>query len=270
MSSSIVVELNEKSANTINYGNGDYKVLLKKPILLEKGDVVKLKGAVVDSVSKTSENNIVNIDPDTPNGTTKTIGFEFSYYQIDWGSSYQDTGAAADPAVVRSNRAAASIVAYKKDGTGAGTPPQNTGLPMFLNYQENITALQKNNMLIEQIAYNCPDSSAIPSTKHPGKSQFNILFNIAKFFSKYNPPPPQDPTPKENVVEDVALGFSIIFDPTPTGADMAAINKCRKPGSPPTFIFNKANLEILKTANLYFPFTSDKSDLLVIPPAFPL
>ena len=34
MSSSIVVELNEKSGNTINYKNGDYKVLLKKPILL--------------------------------------------------------------------------------------------------------------------------------------------------------------------------------------------------------------------------------------------
>ena len=274
MSSSIVVELNEKSANTINYKNGDYKVLLKKPILLEKGDVVKLKGAVVDSVSKTSENNIVNIDPDTPNGTTKTIGFTFAYYQIDWGSSFEDTGAALDPVVVRSNRTAASIVSYRKDGTGAftgaGTPPQNTGLPMFLNYQESITALQKNNMLIEQIAYNCPDSSAIPSTKHPGKSQFNILFGIDKFFTSYTPPPPQDPTPKQNVVEELFLGFSIIFDPSPTGADMAAINKCRKPGSPPTFIFNKANLEILKTANLYFPFTSDKSDLLVIPPAFPI
>ena len=248
MSSSIVVELNEKSANTINYKNGDYKVLLKKPILLEKGDVVKLKGAVVDSVSKTSENNIVNIDPDTPNGTTKTIGFEFAYYQIDWGSSYQDTGAAADPVVVRSNRTAASIVSYRKDGAGAlvgaGVPPQNTGLPMFLNYQESITDSQKNNMLIETLAYTCLNSDAIPSTTHPGKSQFNILFGIDKFFTSYTPPPPQPSTPKTNVVEELLYGFSIIFDPTPTEADMAAINKCRDPTNPGTFLFNKANLEI--------------------------
>ena len=272
MSSSIVVELNEKSGNTINYKNGDYKVLLKKPILLEKGDVVKLKGAVVDSVSKTSQNNIVNIDPDTPNGTTKTIGFTFAYYQIDWGSSYQDTGAALATPAVRSNRTAASIlVAYKKDGTGAftaATPPQNTGLPMFLNYQESITDAQKNNMLIETLAYTCLDSDAIPSTKQTGKSQFNILFNIAKFFSKYFPPPPQDPTPKPNVVEEQLYGFSIIFDPT-NAADIATIKKCRDPSNQATFFLNKANLEILKTANLYFPFTSDKAPL-VYPPAFPI
>ncbi len=272
MSSSIVVELNEKSGNTINYKNGDYKVLLKKPILLEKGDVVKLKGAVVDSVSKTSENNIVNIDPDTPNGTTKTIGFTFAYYQIDWGSSYQDTGAALAEPVVRSNRTAASIVAYKKDGTGAftaATPPQNTGLPMFLNYQESITDSQKNNMLIETLAYTCLDSDAIPSTTHTGKNQFNILFGIDKFFTSYTPPPPQPQTPKTNEVVELLYGFSIIFDPTPTGADMAAIKKCRDPTNPGTFLFNKANLEILKTANLYFPFTSDKAPL-VYPPSFPI
>ena len=271
MSSSIVVELNEKSGNTINYKNGDYKVLLKKPILLEKGDVVKLKGAVVDSVSKTSENNIVNIDPDTPNGTTKTIGFEFAYYQIDWGSSFEDTGAALAEPVVRSNRK--SVVSYRKDGAGAlvgaGTPPQNTGLPMFLNYQESITDSQKNNMLIETLAYTCLNSDAIPSTKQSGKSQFNILFGINKFFTSYNPPPPQPPTPKTNVVEELLYGFSIIFDPTPTGEDMAAIKKCRDPTNPATFLFNKANLEILKTANLYFPFTSDKAPL-VYPPAFPI
>ena len=268
--SSIVVELNEKSANTINYSNGDYKVLLKKPILLEKGDVVKLKGAVVDSVSKTSQNNIVNIDPDTPNGTTKTIGFEFAYYQIDWGSSYQDTAASGDP--VRSNRTAASIVAYKKDGTGAftaTTPPQNTGLPMFLNYQESITDSQKNNMLIETLAYTCLDSDAIPSTKQTGKSQFNILFGIDKFFTLYHPPPPEPSTPLPNRVVELLYGFSIIFDPTSTGADIATIKKCRDPTNPATFLFNKANLEILKTANLYFPFTSDKAPL-VYPPAFPI
>ena len=268
--SSIVVELNEKSANTINYSNGDYKVLLKKPILLEKGDVVKLKGAVVDSVSKTSQNNIVNIDPDTPNGTTKTIGFEFAYYQIDWGSSYQDTGASGDP--IRSNRTAASIVAYKKDGTGAftaTTPPQNTGLPMFLNYQESITDTQKNNMLIETLAYTCLDSDAIPSTKQTGKSQFNILFGADKFFTLYHPPPPEPSTPLPNRVVELLYGFSIIFDPTSTGADIATIKKCRDPTNPATFLFNKANLEILKTANLYFPFTSDKAPL-VYPPAFPI
>ena len=268
--SSIVVELNEKSANTINYSNGDYKVLLKKPILLEKGDVVKLKGAVVDSVSKTSQNNIVNIDPDTPNGTTKTIGFEFAYYQIDWGSSYQDTAASGDP--VRSNRTAASIVAYKKDGTGAftaTTPPQNTGLPMFLNYQESITDTQKNNMLIETLAYTCLDSDAIPSTTHTGKSQFNILFGADKFFTLYHPPPPEPSTPLPNRVVELLYGFSIIFDPTSTGADIATIKKCRDPTNPATFLFNKANLEILKTANLYFPFTSDKAPL-VYPPAFPI
>ena len=267
--SSIVVELNEKSANTINYSNGDYKVLLKKPILLEKGDVVKLKGAVVDSVSKTSQNNIVNIDPDTPNGTTKTIGFEFAYYQIDWGSSYQDTGASGDP--VRSNRTAASIVAYKKDGTGAftaTTPPQNTGLPMFLNYQESITDTQKNNMLIETLAYTCLDSDAIPSTTQTGKSQFNILFGIDKFFTLYHPPPPEPSTPLPNRVVELLYGFSIIFDPT-NAADIATIKKCRDPTNPATFLFNKANLEILKTANLYFPFTSDKAPL-VYPPAFPI
>ena len=267
--SSIVVELNEKSANTINYSNGDYKVLLKKPILLEKGDVVKLKGAVVDSVSKTSQNNIVNIDPDTPNGTTKTIGFEFAYYQIDWGSSYQDTGASGDP--VRSNRTAASIVAYKKDGTGAftaTTPPQNTGLPMFLNYQESITDTQKNNMLIETLAYTCLDSDAIPSTKQTGKSQFNILFGADKFFTLYHPPPPEPSTPLPNRVVELLYGFSIIFDPT-NAADIATIKKCRDPTNPATFLFNKANLEILKTANLYFPFTSDKAPL-VYPPAFPI
>ena len=272
MSSSIVVELNEKSTNTINYKNGDYKVLLKKPILLEKGDVVKLKGAVVDSVSKTSQNNIVNIDPDTPNGTTKTIGFEFAYYQIDWGSSFQDTGAAADPVVVRSNRTTASIVSYRKDGAGAfvgaGTPPQNTGLPMFLNYQESITDTQKNNMLIETLAYTCLNSDAIPSTKQSGKSQFNILFGIDKFFTSYNPPPPQPSTPKPNVVERLLYGFSIIFDPT-NATDIATIKKCRDSSNPATFLFNKENLEILKTANLYFPFTSDKAPL-VYPPAFPI
>ena len=269
MSSSIVVELNEKSTNTINYKNGDYKVLLKKPILLEKGDVVKLKGAVVDSVSKTSQNNIVNIDPDTPNGTTKTIGFTFAYYQIDWGSSYQDTGP-ADP--IRSNRIAASNVAYRKDGAGdftAGGPPQNTGLPMFLNYQESITDAQKNNMLIETLAYNCPDSASFPFDSK--RKFFSIFFVIKKFFTKYTPPPPQSQTPQTNKVVDLNIGFTIIFDPTPTGADMATLNSIRDPNSGnDVFLFNKTNLDTLNKANLLHPFEDSGATVYITPPSFPI
>ena len=273
MSSSIVVELNEKSTNTINYKNGDYKVLLKNPILLEKGDVVKLKGAVVDSVSKTSQNNIVNIDPDTPNGSTKTIGFKFAYYQIDWGSSFEDTGAALATPAVRSNRK--SVISYRKDGAGdilgAGTPPQNTGLPMFLNYQESITDLQKNNMLIETLAYFCPESASFPFD--PNRNFFSIFFVIKKFFTKYVPPPPQSQTPQINQVVDLNIGFTIIFDPTPTGTDMATLNSIRDPNSGNgVFLFNKTNLDILNKANLIHPFEHIKSAaaVYITPPSFPI
>ena len=270
MSSSIVVELNEKSTNTINYKNGDYKVLLKKPILLEKGDVVKLKGAVVDSVSKTSENNIVNIAPDTPGGTTKTIGFKFAYYQIDWGSSFEDTGAALDPAVVRSNRK--SVISYRKDGAGdivgAGTPPQNTGLPMFLNYQESITDTQKNNMLIETLAYFCPESDSFPFDSQ--RQFFSIFFIIKKFFTKYTPPPPQSQTPQINQVVELNIGFTIIFDPK-NQSDMATLNSIRAPtGDNDVFLFNKTNLDKLNNANLLHPFEDSGATVYITPPSFPI
>ena len=91
MSKSTIIELAERGLSTLNLQDetkpaGDYHVVLKEPIVLEKGDEVSVKSVFVDTISKSSARQIT-VKPTSADGKTCTIKASFGYYVKDWGSS---------------------------------------------------------------------------------------------------------------------------------------------------------------------------------------
>ena len=78
---SIIIECSEQGKNTFTRkNNGDYSCNIA-PIKIEKGDVVELKSAFIDSVSSSSGK--CNIRPDVVGGDTAELSFTFGYYAVD-------------------------------------------------------------------------------------------------------------------------------------------------------------------------------------------
>ena len=95
--STTIIELNENGPDSINYDSGDYKIILKEPIVLKKNSVVKLKSAYIDAVAPQNNSQII-VPPDTPGGKTATLGISVGYYYLDWGCSIKDQAASGDDA----------------------------------------------------------------------------------------------------------------------------------------------------------------------------
>ncbi len=86
---SVILELSEQGKDTFTRNqNGDYLCTVA-PQLIEKGDVIELKSAYIDSVSSSSGK--CNIPPDVLGGDTATISMTFGYYAIDHDGSQEAT-----------------------------------------------------------------------------------------------------------------------------------------------------------------------------------
>ena len=94
MSKSTIIELAEQGLSTLNLvddnkPSGDYHVVLKEPIILEKGDEISVKSVFVDTIAKNSTRQIT-VPSTSADGKTCTIKASFGYYVKDWGSSNEE------------------------------------------------------------------------------------------------------------------------------------------------------------------------------------
>jgi len=86
---SIILECSEQGKNTFTRTEpGDYLCTVP-PQLIEKGDVIELKSAFIDSVSSSSGK--CNIPPQVLGGDTATISLTFGYYAVDHDGSQEGT-----------------------------------------------------------------------------------------------------------------------------------------------------------------------------------
>ena len=96
--SSTIIELNENSENTQNISNGDFIVHLKKPIQLEKGNVLKLKSCAIDAIQAQTTSQVVVL-PKEEGDTELDLSIDIGYYYLDWGCTILDddgTGSAGN------------------------------------------------------------------------------------------------------------------------------------------------------------------------------
>ena len=136
MPSSIVVELNEN--NSIQNSAGDYKVLLKNPIRLDKGDVVKLKSCALDTITSQKSSEI-DVLPRSPGDTTLDLSVSIGYYYNDWGCSFltdDGTGTATNGNAGGTGGDNKTFDTMTDDTTAGAIPTRvpRSGLPFVMNY----------------------------------------------------------------------------------------------------------------------------------------
>lgn len=80
-----MIELRQKNSRSINRSDSDYSCILNKPLTLDKGDVLQLSSAFIDTADANS--GLIILDPDEPGGDTSTIAMDFGYYILNTPSS---------------------------------------------------------------------------------------------------------------------------------------------------------------------------------------
>lgn len=76
---------NNKRSQSRNTNGGDYNVTLDDPLIVEEGDQVAIHSVFLDT--RTSNDGLIILRPDTEGGTTTTISAEFGYYMSNTPSS---------------------------------------------------------------------------------------------------------------------------------------------------------------------------------------
>jgi len=83
--SQTIIELNQEDINSQSVNNGDYRVNLQKPIVINKGDEIIMKSCFVDN--RIINSNLVELKgdilPDGTRDTIQTITIGFGYYKTD-------------------------------------------------------------------------------------------------------------------------------------------------------------------------------------------
>ena len=209
MPSSIVVELNE--VNAIKNASGDYKVLLKNPIKLEKGDVVKLKSCALDTITsqKTSE---IDVLPLNPGDTKLDLSVSIGYYYNDWGCSFltddgTDTATAGNAG---GNGGDNKIFSTLTDDstTPIGARPTRvarSGLPFVMNYT---TAPQGDNRALKFLITDIDVTLSAPIEAIPGNG--GLLVYIIGMTG--NTSVTRDNNPLSSPLP-INIGFSIVWEP---------------------------------------------------------
>ena len=104
-----IIELREKSNNSYPNSksvhtatgkqqeiNGDYNTILNDPVIVNKGDVIRLKSCFIDSQTEQDEKiELIQNDPLKDGQPVNTTYFKLAwgYYITDWGQTALDTTA---------------------------------------------------------------------------------------------------------------------------------------------------------------------------------